>query len=134
MISLAGKDEITVKCGNSEYNVDIIAESKVASVFIETDSGSLDYIHEKKGNEEEGNISIIGADGADVEYAGRLEIKGRGNSTWNMEKKPYYITTAIAYASGKPHIGNTYEIVLTDAIARLKRNGALLQTTAILLL
>ena len=37
------------------------------------------------------------------------------------EKKPYYITTAIAYASGKPHIGNTYEIILTDAIARYKR-------------
>ncbi len=36
-------------------------------------------------------------------------------------KKPYYITTAIAYTSGKPHIGNTYEIVLTDAIARYKR-------------
>ena len=36
-----------------------------------------------------------------------------------MEK--YYITTAIAYASGKPHIGNTYEIVLADAIARYKR-------------
>lgn len=38
------------------------------------------------------------------------------------EKKPYYITTAIAYTSGKPHIGNTYEIILTDAIARFKRN------------
>lgn len=38
-----------------------------------------------------------------------------------MEKKAYYITTAIAYASGKPHIGNTYEIVLADAIARFKR-------------
>lgn len=38
-----------------------------------------------------------------------------------MEKKPYYITTAIAYTSGKPHIGNTYEIVLTDAIARYRR-------------
>ena len=38
-----------------------------------------------------------------------------------MNKKPYYITTAIAYTSGKPHIGNTYEIVLTDAIARFKR-------------
>jgi methionyl-tRNA synthetase len=38
-----------------------------------------------------------------------------------MEKKPYYITTAIAYTSGKPHIGNTYEIVLADAIARYKR-------------
>ena len=36
-------------------------------------------------------------------------------------KGPYYITTAIAYASGKPHIGNTYEIVLADAIARFKR-------------
>ena len=38
-----------------------------------------------------------------------------------MEKKPYYITTAIAYASAKPHIGNTYEIVLADAIARFRR-------------
>ena len=36
------------------------------------------------------------------------------------EKGKYYITTAIAYASGKPHIGNTYEIVLADAIARFK--------------
>lgn len=38
-----------------------------------------------------------------------------------MPKKPYYITTAIAYASKKPHIGNTYEVVFTDAIARFKR-------------
>jgi len=38
-----------------------------------------------------------------------------------MEKKKFYMTTAIAYASGKPHIGNTYEIVLADAIARYRR-------------
>ena len=38
-----------------------------------------------------------------------------------MAKNPYYITTAIAYTSGKPHIGNTYEIVLADSIARFKR-------------
>ncbi len=38
-----------------------------------------------------------------------------------MEKKKFYITTAIAYTSRKPHIGNTYEVVLTDAIARFKR-------------
>ncbi|MBQ8291079.1 MAG: methionine--tRNA ligase [Clostridia bacterium] len=38
-----------------------------------------------------------------------------------MAKKPYYITTAIAYTSGKPHIGNTYEAILADAIARFKR-------------
>ena len=37
------------------------------------------------------------------------------------DKGKYYITTAIAYASGKPHIGNTYEIILADAIARFKR-------------
>ncbi len=38
-----------------------------------------------------------------------------------MEKKPYYISTAIAYTSGKPHIGNLYEIVLGDSIARFMR-------------
>ena len=38
-----------------------------------------------------------------------------------MEKEKYYISTAIAYTSGKPHIGNTYEIILADAIARFKR-------------
>ena len=38
-----------------------------------------------------------------------------------MEKKKFYMTTAIAYASGKPHIGNTYEVVLADSIARYKR-------------
>ena len=38
-----------------------------------------------------------------------------------MNKGKYYITTAIAYTSGKPHIGNSYEIVLADSIARFKR-------------
>ena len=36
-------------------------------------------------------------------------------------RKKYYITTAIAYTSGKPHIGNTYEIILADSIARFWR-------------
>ena len=38
-----------------------------------------------------------------------------------QNRGPYYITTAIAYTSGKPHIGNTYEIVLSDAICRFRR-------------
>ena len=38
-----------------------------------------------------------------------------------MDKKKFYITTAIAYASRKPHFGNTYEVIATDAIARYKR-------------
>ena len=39
-----------------------------------------------------------------------------------MNKGKYYITTAIEYTSGKPHIGNSYEFVLADSIARFKRN------------
>ena len=38
-----------------------------------------------------------------------------------QDRGKYYITTAIAYTSGKPHIGNTYEIILADSIARFKR-------------
>ena len=38
-----------------------------------------------------------------------------------MDKKTYYLTTAIAYTSGKPHIGNTYEAILADSIVRFKR-------------
>ena len=45
----------------------------------------------------------------------------RQRSAEMSEKKPYYITTAIAYSSGKPHIGNTYEAILADSIARRKR-------------
>jgi len=46
---------------------------------------------------------------------------GRKRGEKQMNKGKYYITTAIAYTSGKPHIGNTYEIILADAIARYKR-------------
>ncbi len=42
-----------------------------------------------------------------------------------QNKGPYYLTTAIAYTSGKPHIGNNYEIVLADSIARFKRKEAM---------
>ena len=51
-------------------------------------------------------------------------LSPKGLTLWRkekMEKQRYYISTAIAYTSGKPHIGNTYEVVLADAIARFKR-------------
>ena len=51
----------------------------------------------------------------------RNTMKKHRQRSKKMAKKPYYITTAIAYTSGKPHIGNTYEAVLADAIARFKR-------------
>jgi len=51
-----------------------------------------------------------------------LNLTGDKGEKTMSEKQKYYITTAIAYTSGKPHIGNTYEIVLADAIARYKRS------------
>ena len=51
----------------------------------------------------------------------KKQTASAAESEKNTMKKPYYITTAIAYTSGKPHIGNTYEIVLADSIARFKR-------------
>ncbi len=84
------KTEVEIKADGLTYDVVVIKESKVASVFIETESGSLDYIHAVKGNEENGVIEIVDRDG-EVVYDGELEIKGRGNSTWQMEKKPYNI-------------------------------------------
>lgn len=85
------KQQITLTCGGADFDVAVLEESKVASVFIETASGNLDAVHADKEYKEEGNITIINADG-ESEYAGVLEyIKGRGNSTWGMPKKPYNI-------------------------------------------
>ncbi|MEE1011161.1 MAG: CotH kinase family protein, partial [Acutalibacteraceae bacterium] len=84
------KTEITLTVDGDDYKVVMIKESKTASVFIATESGNLDYIHAEKGNKEEGYIEIADSLGLTV-YEGELEIKGRGNSTWQMEKKPYNI-------------------------------------------
>lgn len=92
VISLANKSSISVSCGLKTYVVKIIAETELASVFITTESGSLDAIHADKEYKEAGYIQIIGEDGLSYEYDGDLEyIKGRGNSTWKMDKKPYNI-------------------------------------------
>ena len=45
-----------------------------------------------------------------------------------MNKEKYYLTTAIAYTSGKPHIGNSYEIVMADAIANTDQGKSLQRT------
>lgn len=84
------KTEINLTVDGNDYKVVMIKESKVASVFIATESGSLDFIHAEKGNEENGFIEIADPLGITV-WEGELEIKGRGNSTWQMEKKPYNI-------------------------------------------
>lgn len=88
---LSEKTEFVLNCNGENIDLRIINESKVASVFIETESGSLDAVHEDKSHKEKGEITIISSDG-DIECDGELDyIKGRGNSTWGMPKKPYNI-------------------------------------------
>lgn len=92
IITLKNKSSISVCCGAKTYDVKIIAETELASVFITTESGSLDAIYADKDHKEPGYIQVIGEDGFTYEYSGDLEyIKGRGNSTWKMDKKPYNI-------------------------------------------
>lgn len=63
----------------------------IPAMFIDTKSGGLEYLHEDKENEEAGKLCVVRPDGA-TEYQGELlRISGRGNSTWEYEKKPYAI-------------------------------------------
>lgn len=65
--------------------------SGMASAFIDTKSGSMEYLDSDKENAEEGTIRLFDEDG-NTEYSGKLaEIKGHGNSTWSRGKKPYGI-------------------------------------------
>lgn len=88
---LEGKDKITLNCGGSSYVINIINGSDIPNIFITTESGNLDAIHADKSHEESGLIEITDYNGKTV-YDGVLEtIKGRGNTTWDMPKKPYNI-------------------------------------------
>lgn len=70
-----------------------VSSERIATMYIDTKSGSMEYIHSKKGNEESGTISLYNDDGS-LNYTGDLEaIGGRGNYTWeNFDKKPYSLT------------------------------------------
>ena len=68
----------------------LLASENVASLHIDTQSGSMDYIHAQKGNAERGSLRLYDDQGS-LNYTGTLaSIRGRGNSTWVVhEKKPY---------------------------------------------
>lgn len=72
----------------------LMQSGNIPAVFINTQSGAMDWIHMEKGNYESGDLSCIDGDGT-VVYAGLLEkITGRGNSSWAEDKKSYSITLA----------------------------------------
>lgn len=73
------------------YEVAFMESEHIPAVFIETASGGLDYIHEDKSHEETGKICVVPENGS-TEYQNELlRISGRGNNTWEYEKKPYAI-------------------------------------------
>lgn len=71
------------------YEVGFMKSANIPAMFIETASGSLDYLHEDKENEEPGKICVLQEDGVTAYQDELLRISGRGNSTWEFEKKPY---------------------------------------------
>lgn len=73
----------------SEQKIIFMKSEKIPAVFIETASGSMEYLHQSKENEEQGYMKIVSAQG-NTEYSGKLpRISGRGNRSWWYEKKSY---------------------------------------------
>lgn len=74
------------------YQLKFVQSANVATMYIDTDSGNMDYIHRQRGNEEPGNMVLYTADGT-LNYEGRIDaMKARGNDTWvSYEKKPYSV-------------------------------------------
>ncbi|MDO5153941.1 MAG: CotH kinase family protein [Eubacteriales bacterium] len=85
-----------LKYANKSRNLDttltFLQSGNVPTIYIDVQSGSMDYIHAVKGNEESGKMRLYSADGG-LEYAGSIKsINGRGNSTWYCSKKPYSLS------------------------------------------
>ncbi len=76
-----------------QQNITFVRSGGVGTMYINTDSGNMDYIHAKKGNEESGTIHLYSCNGT-PDYIGELtSINGRGNSTWQyFDKKSYSLT------------------------------------------
>lgn len=84
----------TVEADGKSYSLCVQKANGIGSMFFTTESGDMNYIHSKKGNAESGKMVVIDYDGS-VSYDNDLDsIKGRGNSTWRLDKKPYNIKLA----------------------------------------
>ena len=91
VVSLEAGKTYTFSCDTAEYKVYVLKSENVPSLHITTQSGSMDAVHADKSHKEPAGITII-ADGEALMEAEELEyIKGRGNSTWALTKKPYNI-------------------------------------------
>lgn len=79
------------------YEIIFMKSENIPAIFIDTASGSLEYLHEDRENEEQGDICVVRGDGT-IEYRDELpRISGRGNGTWEYEKKAYALKLKEAY-------------------------------------
>ncbi len=82
----------TITAGGASYHYNVLSSSGIGTVFITTESGSLEAVHADKNHKEPGKISILNAKGKEQTENDTLEyIKGRGNASWEGAKKPYNI-------------------------------------------
>jgi len=80
----------------TEYSqIEFVKTGALPNIHITTESGSMDYIHAQKGNEEKGEITVYTEEGT-KSCVSVTTVKGRGNETWNYEKKPYLLTLSEA--------------------------------------
>lgn len=75
-----------------DKQVVLLQSANLPAMFIQTDSGSMDYIHENKLNREGGRLSLLDTNGNLLCYDSLDYMKGRGNTTWSCSKKPYNIS------------------------------------------
>lgn len=88
-----GKTYSVVADGNT-YSLCVQKATGIGSMFFTTESGSMDYVNSSKSNSESGKMVVIDYDGS-ISYDNDLDsIKGRGNTTWELDKKPYNIKLA----------------------------------------
>ena len=86
------KYDLTIN-GAVHMTFELLKSSNIATMYIDTSSGSMEMVHKSKANKEDINISLYSSDGI-VNYSGgkNSQIRGRGNATWEYgEKKPYNI-------------------------------------------
>ena len=80
----------TVVYGGKEYKLTVFYGADIPSVYVTTESGSMEKVYADKSHKESGTIAIL--DREEVQYNGLLDnIKGRGNATWSYDKKPFNI-------------------------------------------
>ncbi|MBQ6021077.1 MAG: CotH kinase family protein [Clostridia bacterium] len=89
--SVFSAGEHTVAVDGQEKTLRVLKSENLPSVYIDTESGSLEKIHESKSNKEKGDFTLVENGSAVIDCAELKSIKGRGNSTWAADKKPYNI-------------------------------------------